>query len=337
MNHRGTKPISTNRLLLRPFCPEDAEPMFRNWAADPAVTRFLTWPTHTSPEVSKQIVALWISGNDNPKQYLWAIALHQHNEPIGNISAVQINEKTAAITIGYCLGRSWWGQGIITEALQALLPFFFEEVGAACINACHDPRNPASGRVMQKCGMKYEGTWRAGGVNNQGICDESWYSILKPEYLARKEAANAPVGVRAAGPEDLDALLHLYLHLHEDQIPPRDINLMETWRQITEDPNHHLIVYEADGTVVSSCVCVVVPNLTRGVRPYALIENVVTHPAARNNGYASACLAFAREIALKHNCYKMMLLTGSACPAAQALYRNAGYSSSEKTAFLQRL
>lgn len=57
-----------------------------------------------------------------------------------------------------------------------------------CVNACHDPRNPNSGRVMKKCGMTYEGTWRAGGVNNQGVCDESWYSILREEYEGKSHS-----------------------------------------------------------------------------------------------------------------------------------------------------
>ena len=92
--------------------------------------------------------------------------------------------------------------------------------------------------------------------------------------------------VREARKEDLDALLKLYLFLHEDSIPERNAHLEKTWNQIIEDPNHHLIVKEIDGQIVSSCVCVIIPNLTRNVRPYAFIENVVTHADYRGNGYA---------------------------------------------------
>lgn len=188
MNHKGTTVIETERLILRPFEPEDAQPMFRNWASDSEVTKFLTWPTHTSVEVTKQVVGDWCARNTDVRKYLWAIEWKEIKEPIGSISAVEIEEKTETVTIGYCIGRRWWGKGIMPEALQAVIAFFFEEVGASRIEACHDTHNPNSGRVMRKCGMTYEGTCRAKGVNNQGICDTSWYSILKKEYEeARKQ------------------------------------------------------------------------------------------------------------------------------------------------------
>lgn len=182
MEHKGTKIIETERLILRPFHEDDAKPMFRNWASDPEVTKFLTWPVHENVEVSRQVVKIWVNGYDTPQNYQWAIELKKIREPIGSISAVKTDDRTESATIGYCIGRNWWGQGIMPEALQAVIAFFFSEVNMNCVNACHDPRNPNSGKVMKKCGMVYEGTWRAGGINNQGVCDESWYSILKTEF-----------------------------------------------------------------------------------------------------------------------------------------------------------
>lgn len=187
MNHKGTQIIETERLILRPFCEDDAEPMFRNWASDPEVTKFLTWSAYENIETAKQTIGNWVKGNDDPRNYQWAIELKKIHEPIGSISAVKTDDRTEAATIGYCIGRSWWGQGITAEALRAVIDFFFCEVNMNCVNSCHDPRNPNSGKVMKKCGMTYEGTWRAGGVNNQGICDESWYSILKKEYKMREK------------------------------------------------------------------------------------------------------------------------------------------------------
>ena len=143
--------------------------------------------------------------------------------------------------------------------------------------------------------------------------------------------------VREAVKEDLDALLNLYLFLHENSVPVHDGHLAKTWKQILEDPNHHLIVNEVDGQIVSSCVCVIIPNLTRNVRPYAFIENVVTHEDYRGKGYAGECLDYARQIAEKENCYKMMLLTGSKKPETLRFYEKAGYNSSDKTAFIQWL
>ncbi len=143
--------------------------------------------------------------------------------------------------------------------------------------------------------------------------------------------------VREARPEDLDGILELYLYLHEDSVPERSEHLAHTWRQIIEEEDHHLIVSEVAGRIVSSCVCVIIPNLTRDVRPYAFIENVVTHRDFRGRGLASECLEYARRIARRRNCYKMMLLTGSREKETLDFYQNAGYSSTDKTAFVQWL
>ena len=143
--------------------------------------------------------------------------------------------------------------------------------------------------------------------------------------------------IREANKNDLNALLEPYLYLHEDSIPNQDEHLENTWKQIMEDKNHHLIVNEVDGKIVSSCVCVIIPNLTRNVRPYAFVENVVTHADYRKKGYASECLNYAKAIAKKENCYKMMLLTGSKREETLRFYEKAGYNSKDKTAFVQWL
>lgn len=143
--------------------------------------------------------------------------------------------------------------------------------------------------------------------------------------------------VREIAENELDSLLALYLYLHEDAIPEKNQHLRRTWERILQDENHHILVYEVDGKIVASCVCVIIPNLTRNVRPYAFVENVVTHADYRGKGYATACLNYAREIARKENCYKMMLLTGSKEEATLRFYKNAGYNSTDKTAFIQWL
>ena len=117
--------------------------------------------------------------------------------------------------------------------------------------------------------------------------------------------------IREAKKEDLQSLLELYIYLHERQIPQDSEHLQKTWEQIITDPAHHLIVCESEGKIVATCVCVIIPNLTRGVRPYAFVENVVTHEDYRGKGYATDCLNYAKKIAEENNCYKMMLLTGS--------------------------
>ena len=141
--------------------------------------------------------------------------------------------------------------------------------------------------------------------------------------------------VREIKNNELNSLLELYLYLHEDSVPEMSAHLSDTWETIINDKNHHIIVKEVNGKIVSSCVCVIIPNLTRNVRPYAFIENVVTHSDYRGKGYATECLNYAKEIATRENCYKMMLLTGSKSPATLNFYSNAGYNSTDKTAFIQ--
>lgn len=143
--------------------------------------------------------------------------------------------------------------------------------------------------------------------------------------------------VREAVKKDLDELLHLYLFLHEKDIPEQSQHLQNVWNEIISDKNHHIIVNVVDGRIVSSCVCVIIPNLTRNVRPYAFVENVVTHLECRGKGYATECLKYAREIAKNQNCYKMMLLTSSKEQKTLNFYENAGYNSADKTAFIQWL
>lgn len=143
--------------------------------------------------------------------------------------------------------------------------------------------------------------------------------------------------LREARKEDLKEILELYLYLHETEVPEESEHLMQTWDNIISDKNHHLIVCEIDGKIISSCVCIIVPNLTRNVRPYAFIENVVTHKDYRGNGYGTDCLNYAKQIAEENGCYKIMLLTGSKEPGTLNFYKNASYNSSDKTAFIQWL
>ena len=143
--------------------------------------------------------------------------------------------------------------------------------------------------------------------------------------------------VREIRDNELSELLELYTHLHELGIPENSGHLQRTWAAIMGDKNHHIIVCEVDGKLVSSCVCVIIPNLTRNVRPYAFIENVVTHADYRGKGYATACLNHARDLAVKADCYKMMLLTSSKSERTLNFYKQAGYNCTDKTAFIQWL
>lgn len=180
MKHCGTHELETDRLILRKFKLSDATAMYNTWASDDEVTKYLTWPTHENLEVSKSVLKEWVDSYAKDNYYQWAIVLNENgNEPIGSISVVHMNEEIDMVHIGYCIGKKWWHRGITSEALKAVMDFLFDVVNCNRIELRYDPRNVNSGKVMKKCGLKYEGTLRSSDINNQGICDACYYGLLK--------------------------------------------------------------------------------------------------------------------------------------------------------------
>lgn len=184
MLHKGTVPLETSRLILRAFRASDTSAMFHNWASDEKVTEFLRWPAHKSVETTEKVLKNWTEAYAKPDFYQWAIVLKENEDgPIGTISVVGQNDRLKMVHIGYALGRPWWNRGIMSEAFSKIIAFFFEEVKVNRIESQHDPNNPASGRVMVKCGLQYEGTLRQADFSNQGIVDAAMYSLLAQEYF----------------------------------------------------------------------------------------------------------------------------------------------------------
>ena len=182
MNHIGTKPLETDRLILRRFTLEDAAAVYKNWASDEEVTKFLMWKAHHDIAVTETVVKNWVQNYKEKTYYHWAICYKSYSsEPIGDIAVMHSDDTIKMAHIGYHLGKNWWHMGITSEALQCVMDYLFDEVGFYRIESRHDPRNPNSGGVMKKCGMKYEGTHRQADWNNQGVCDASYYALLANE------------------------------------------------------------------------------------------------------------------------------------------------------------
>lgn len=187
MQHKGTVLIETDRLILRKFKTSDSIAAYNNWMSDNEVTKYLRWCTNKNADESKEIIEMWVNDYLKDNFYQWAITLKSMgDEPIGTISVVDQDDQLNILHIGYCIGSKWWNKGIVSEAFAGIIPFLFEEVKANRIESQHDPLNPNSGKVMKKCGLKYEGTLRQADVNNQGIVDAAMYSILASEYYAIK-------------------------------------------------------------------------------------------------------------------------------------------------------
>lgn len=155
LKHIGTVTIETIRLKLRKFRLEDAQDMFKNWASDPEVCRYLSLGPYTDPGPCYRRVSAWVSSYACNSSYVWAIELKGANTVIGSISVEISNDSIKSCEVGYCIGRPYWNRGIMTEALRAVMHFLFYEVGYRMIVAKHDTHNVASGRVMQKVGMEF--------------------------------------------------------------------------------------------------------------------------------------------------------------------------------------
>jgi len=146
--------------------------------------------------------------------------------------------------------------------------------------------------------------------------------------------------IREASLDDVKDLHELYME-HLTQNPPKEKQELNKWRELLRtliaDPDYHLLVGELNGKVIASVTLVVIRNLTHNLRPYSVIENVVTHSDFRNKGYASALIEKASEIAYNNNCYKIMLMTGSKKESTLRFYERCGFNMNDKTAFLKRL
>jgi ribosomal-protein-alanine N-acetyltransferase len=180
MNNIGTKTIETKRLILRKMLDTDAEYIFNNWANDVRVTKTLTWPTHQSIDITKEVLSEWLDEYTKEHTYRWGIQLKDSPELIGMIDVVNNALKDERCEVGYVLMYDKWNNGIMTEALKAVIDFLLNEVGYYMVELRHSSSNPASGRVMQKCGMKKDGQLPNRIKNIDGTrADLIYYSITK--------------------------------------------------------------------------------------------------------------------------------------------------------------
>ena len=144
--------IETERLLLRKIKETDAEPMFRNWASDPEVTKYLTWPRHENIEVTRQVINYWLNEEKDSKTIRFIITLKDSDEPIGSIDVVRYIDDSPEI--GYCLSRKYWNKGLMTEACKAFSKYLFDK-GFKKVLIKAVVENIGSNRVIEKCGFKF--------------------------------------------------------------------------------------------------------------------------------------------------------------------------------------
>lgn len=182
----GTQILESERLLLRPFVPEDAAAMYQNWAKDPSVTRFLRWEAHPSLAETQRVLADWAAQYAQPDFYNWGIVRKSDSALIGAIGVSPSENKSLPPEPGYALGRAFWGQGYATEALFSVVRYMFEREGAQALSCCHALENPASGRVMAHVGFHYVCDAFYHKYNGQAIACKS-YLLTKKEFYDRTE------------------------------------------------------------------------------------------------------------------------------------------------------
>lgn len=151
----GTVRLETERLILRQFTVEDAQGVFDGWTSDVACALQCSWKVHPNVDYTKEILDHWIDEYED-NSYNWLVELKDTNEPIGNINTVDVKRKHATCEIGYCYGSRFWGNGYATEALRRVIDFLLDECRFHLVEARHVASNPASGRVMQKAGMRLD-------------------------------------------------------------------------------------------------------------------------------------------------------------------------------------
>lgn len=182
MKEIGTKMLQTERLILRRFVESDAETMFQDWASSAENLTYVTWNPHPVVGVTRNSIRNWIASYANPNYYKWVICLKEKPEQvIGDISIVEMDETDSSCEIGYVLGKDYWGRGIMTEALKAVLDFCFTQAGFQKVRARYASLNPASGRVMEKAGMSYLKTISNGVERKDCVADLIYYQISRED------------------------------------------------------------------------------------------------------------------------------------------------------------
>lgn len=188
MNLIGTLPLESHRILLRRLHQDDAMQMYLNWCSRPIVTRFLSWTTHPSLNETKRILDMFLKAYESDATFRWVIEYKGNHQIIGMIDVVKLNLANDTATIGYVLSDDYWNQGIMTEAFHLVLAFLFNRVNVHRVVATHDVANVASGRVMEKVGLRYEGLLKKAFKNNKDeYIDLVTRAILKEEYKENKE------------------------------------------------------------------------------------------------------------------------------------------------------
>lgn len=202
MQHQGTCPLETRRLLLRRLSAEDAHTMFTGWAGDPQIFRFLRRPAHRSETMTRCLLSAWETAYVQPDYYHWGIVEKASGQLIGEISlsddrisagnapacwcTAGLDGSDGVWSPGYCIGKPWWSQGFATEALRAVVDYWFSVCDGVWLSGCHATENPASGRVLERVGFQFDHSGMERKFDGTPIAC-FYYDLTRPLWETRKK------------------------------------------------------------------------------------------------------------------------------------------------------
>lgn len=186
LTHIGTTTIETERLILRRFEYTDDEPMLKNWIADEKIQSMYSEPVYSTKEEVKGLLDKYIGSYERDDYYRWAVIEKVSGECIGQIAYFLVDTKNHFAEIEYCIGSAYQGRGYATEAAKAVIAYGFDRMNLHKVQICTKAINKCSKRVIEKCGLTYEGTLRDYFYMNGEYVSRLYFSILRSEYEANK-------------------------------------------------------------------------------------------------------------------------------------------------------
>lgn len=184
LTHVGTDKIETERLILRKFEYTDDENMLKYWISDPKIQSLYSEPVYTTKQEVKELLDKYTSSYEKSDYYRWAIILKETNECIGQIAYFLVDNKNHFAEIEYCIGSLFQKKGLATEATKAIIKYGFDRMNLHKVQICHKSINIPSRKVIEKCGLFYEGTLRHFFYDDGKYIDRLYYSILKDEFIS---------------------------------------------------------------------------------------------------------------------------------------------------------
>ena len=171
INHKGTVDLESKRLRLRKIRVDDAEAMFKNWAGDDEVTKYLTWPTHSDVSVTRNVISSWVESYKNDDYYLWAIEDKETNELIGTISVVDKDDDKKQFELGMCLCKRYWGQRIALEAGLTVAEYL-KSLGYKYLKATTEVGNDKCLKAINRENFEYNGIEKDGSKKLDGTTSD---------------------------------------------------------------------------------------------------------------------------------------------------------------------